>query len=224
MSVVDQFFNIEVLMRIWPALMRGIGLTLTLSLIALPLSMLVALALACLQDRCGPVMRAILVGYIDVMRALPPLVLLIFVFYGLPFLGLNFNSVTAAILALVLNSSSYTAEIFRAGIKSVPKGQREAAASSGLSWWQSMRRVVLPQAIRNVTPDLASNAIELVKLTSIVSAVAMQDLLRSAMMAQNLTYNATPLIAAALIYFLMLWPFVRIVSRLQAKSTLGIAR
>lgn len=218
MSAVDQFLNIAVLEKTWPLLLRGLLLTIELSVLALPLSLGLGLVLACCQDRANIWIKRLLVAYIDVMRALPPLVLLIFVFYGFPFLGIRLDPLTSAIVALVLNTSSYTAEIFRAGLKSVSTGQREAAASTGMSWFQTMRRVVLPQATRNVMPDLASNAVELVKLTSIASAVAMQELLRTAMMAQNLTYNATPLIAAALIYFLLLWPFVRMVSRMQARQ------
>ena len=121
----------------------------------------------------------------------------------------------AAILALVLNGSSYFAEIFRAGLEAVGKGQREAARSTGLTQLQTMTYVVIPQGLRAMLPDVISNTVELVKQTSIASAVALQELLRSAQLAQGVVYNPTPLVAAALLYFLMFWPFVRLVSRLQ---------
>ena len=149
------------------------------------------------------------------LRAIPPLVLLIFIYFGLPFLGVKLDEMSAAILALVLNGSSYFAEIFRAGLEAVGKGQREAARSTGLTHLQTMAHVVIPQGLRAMLPDIISNTVELVKQTSIASAVALQELLRSAQLAQGVVYNPTPLVAAALIYFLLFWPFVRLVSRLQ---------
>ncbi|ALA18611.1 MULTISPECIES: amino acid ABC transporter permease [Chelatococcus] len=212
------FLNFDILREVWPLLAEGLWLTATLALVAVPLAVLCGLLVALAQEARSPVLRGIIVAYVDVMRAIPPLVLLIFIFYGLPFLGLQLGEFSAAVLALTLNGSSYFAEIFRAGLESVPRGQREAARSTGLTWGQSMTYVVVPQGTRNVLPDLVSNTVELVKQTSIASAVALQELLRSAQIAQGLTYNPTPLIAAAIIYFLMFWPFVRLVSRLQNRT------
>src|SRR5205823_4521035 len=109
---------------------------------------------------------------------------------------LAFGSVA---LAFFLNTSSYYGEILRAGIESVPRGQLEAARSTGLSALQTMAWVVLPQAVRNVVPDLISNTLEVIKLTSIASVVALPELLHAAREAQALTYNATPIIAAGII-------------------------
>ncbi len=212
------FFNIGVLRQVWPLLLQGLWLTLALAAASVPLSIAFGVGIAVAQDVPGKLIRMVLVAYVDVLRAIPPLVLLIFIFFGLPFVGLKLGEFPAAVLALTLNGSSYFAEIFRAGIESVPNGPREAARSTGLSWAQSMAYVVLPQASRNVLPDLVSNTVELVKQTSIASVVALQELLRSAQLAQGLLYNPTPLIAAAAIYFLMFWPFVRLVSRLQNRA------
>lgn len=217
-EVVDTFFNIEVLAQVWPLLGQGFLLTLALSAVTVPLAVGLAILVAVAQDLPSRLLRGVLEIYTDVMRAFPPLVLLIFIFFGLPFLGVQLNGFVAAVLAMTLNGSSYFGEIFRAGLESVSRGQREAARSTGLSWSQSMIHVVIPQGSRNVMPDLVSNTVELVKQTSIASVVAQQELLRSAQLAQGLTYNPTPLIAAALIYFIMFWPFVRIVSRMQRKS------
>src|SRR5205085_10163183 len=115
------------------------------------------------------------------------------------------------------NSSGYYGEIFRAGIESVPRGQREAARSTGLTAWQTALFVVLPQAVQNVLAPLAGNTLELIKTTSIATVVALPELLRSARVAQDSTYNPTPLTAAAIIYFLMLWPLTRLVARLARK-------
>ncbi|MGX1785618.1 amino acid ABC transporter permease [Bosea sp. NPDC055332] len=222
-ELVTTFFNLDVLRQVWPLLLQGFWMTLALAAVAVPLSVLAGIAIAMAQDAPSRLLRFLLIAYVDVLRAIPPLVLLIFIFFGLPFLGLKLNEFTAAVLALTLNGSSYFAEIFRAGIESVAKGQREAARSTGLSWYQSMAYVVVPQGTRNVLPDLISNTVELVKQTSIASAVALQELLRSAQLAQGLLYNPTPLIAAAIVYFLMFWPFVRLVSRLQNRTAMSAA-
>jgi polar amino acid transport system permease protein len=222
-ELVTTFFNLDVLREVSPLLIEGLWLTLALAAVAVPLSIAIGLAIAVAQDLRSTALRMVLVAYVDTLRAVPPLVLLIFIFYGMPFLGLNLGGFTAAVLALTLNGSSYFAEIFRAGIESVPKGQREAARSTGLTWLQSMAYVVVPQGTRNVLPDLVSNTVELFKQTSIASAVALQELLRSAQIAQGLLYNPTPLVAAAIVYFLMFWPFVRLVSRMQNKTVMHSA-
>ncbi len=217
-ELVDTFFNLDVLRQVWPVLVQGLWMTLGLAAVAVPLSVALGVGIAVAQDTHSKLLRMLLVAYVDTLRAIPPLVLLIFIFFGLPFLGAKLSEFPAAILALTLNGSSYFAEIFRAGLESVPKGQREAARSTGLTWFQMMIYVVIPQGARNVLPDLVSNTVELVKQTSIASAVALQELLRSAQIAQGLLYNATPLVVAAIVYFLMFWPFVRLVSRLQNRS------
>ena len=215
---VQNFLNLEILKQIWPLLLEGFWMTLKLSVLAIPLAAALGLLLAVAQGSSSRFVRALVIGYVDVFRSIPPLVLLIFIFYALPFLGVKLPDFVAAVLALVLNGSSYFAEIFRAGLEAVPQGQHEAARSTGMTWWQSMSNVIIPQGIRNVLPDLVSNTLELAKQTSIASAVALQELLRSAQIAQGVTYNATPLIAAALIYFLMFWPFVRLVSRMHDRQ------
>jgi polar amino acid transport system permease protein len=222
-ELVTTFFNLNVLREVWPLLVEGLWLTLALAAVAVPLSIVIGLVIAVAQDLRSTPLRMVLVAYVDTLRAIPPLVLLIFIFFGLPFLGLSLGEFSAAVLALTLNGSSYFAEIFRAGLESVPKGQREAARSTGLSWLQGITYVVAPQGTRNVLPDLVSNTVELVKQTSIASAVALQELLRSAQIAQGLLYNPTPLVAAAIVYFLMFWPFVRLVSRMQNKTVMHSA-
>ena len=120
-------------------------------------------------------------------------------------------------LALMLNTSSYYGEILRAGIESIPRGQWQAARSTGLNRIDTMRFVILPQAIRSVLPDLVGNTLEVVKLTSLASVVALPELLRMARIAQGITFNPTPLVLAAGIYFLLLWPFVRFLSRMERR-------
>ena len=121
----------------------------------------------------------------------------------------------------MLNTGAYYGEILRAGIESIPAGQVEAARSTGLTRLQTLRHIVLPQAIRNTLPDLTSNTLEVVKLTSIASVVALPELLFQARQAQSVTFNATPIMAAAIAYFILLWPLVRLLSRLENRQLAG---
>ncbi len=215
MDLIDTFFNPDVLAASWPLLLQGLWLTVRLAAIIVPLAAALGLLIACAHYQRHRWLNRLILLYVDFFRAFPPLVLLIFIYYGLPFLGLPLDEFTATVLALVLNSSGYFAEIFRAGLESVAPGQNEAARSTGLTARQAMMHVIVPQGVRNVVPDLASNTLEAIKQTSIASAVALPELLRTAQIAQGQTYSQTPLIAAALIYFILLWPLVRAISRMQ---------
>jgi polar amino acid transport system permease protein len=214
---LTNFANTESLARIYPLLLQGLRLTAILSIVTLPLAILAGLLIAVLYSLHKRTLNLVLLIYIDLFRSFPVLVLLILIFYGLPFLGIQLGSFSAAVLALALNNSGYYGEIFRAGIEAVPKGQREAASSLGLRPVHAIFLVVLPQAIRIVLAPLATNSLELIKATSIASLVALPELLRSARVAQEQTYNPTPLMAAAVIYFALLWPLARIVARLERK-------
>ena len=215
---IETFLNWQILATVWPLLAQGIGVTLLLVVLILPLAIGGGLLIAVLQDLRIRPLRWVLVAYIDLLRSIPTLVLLIFIYYGLPFVGVELPPILACTLTLALNGSSYFAEIFRAGLEGVAKGQREASRSTGLSWWQTMAAIVVPIGTRNVLPDLVSNSLELIKETSIASAVALQELLRSAQIAQGITYSPTPLVVAALIYLFALWPLVRVTSYLQSRA------
>jgi polar amino acid transport system permease protein len=156
--------------------------------------------------------------YVDFFRAFPPLVLLILIYFGSPFLGLEIPKLMAVAIGFMLNNSSYFSEVFRAGIEAVPKGQMEAARSTGLSKLQALTFVIVPQATRNVLPDLVGNCIEVVKLTTIASVVALPELLRAARDAQSLVYNPSPIVLAAALYLVLLWPAVRLLSRLEHRG------
>lgn len=213
--VIQQFFNLDVIWRAAPLLVQGLWMTAQLCLAVIGLGLVGGLfvAMASLSRRRW--VRWPALAYVDVFRALPPLVLLVFVYSGLPFAGIELSPFTAVVLAFLLNNSSYYGEVYRAGLLSVPAGQWEAARATGLTEAQTFISVVLPQAVRNVLPDLLSNTIEVVKLTSLASVVSLAELLYAANMARSLTYSASPLVAAALLYLLILWPLVRLVSRFQ---------
>ena len=217
-TLIDGFFNPKILLEALPFLVQGLGMTLLLCAVALPLGIAGGLVLALASTSRRRLLRWTAIVYTDFFRAFPPLVLLLFIAYGLPFVGFNPGPFVAVALAFLLNTSSYYGEILRAGIESVPGGQHEAARSTGLSRWQSLRYVVMPQAVKNVVPDLVSNTLEAVKLTSIASIVALPELPYVARQVQSVTYNATPVIAAGLIYLIMLWPLVRLLSRYERQA------
>ena len=219
--LIENFADWDSLVRVWPLLAQGLWLTAELSLVALPLGIGAGLLVGLGCALGGRAARIALLCWIDLFRAFPVLVLLVLIYYGLPFLGLTLPAFAAAVLALVLNNSGYYGEIFRAGLASIPHGQREAAAALGLSPLRAMVLVILPQAFRAVLAPLASNSLELVKATSIAALVALPELLRSARVAQEQTYNPTPLMAAAVLYFLLLWPFAHAVARLERRMLLA---
>jgi polar amino acid transport system permease protein len=216
-QILQQFLNFEIMLKVWPLLLRGLGTTAYLCALVIPLGVAggLAVALLSLSRRRAVVWAAIVL--VDLFRAAPPLVLLILLYSGLPFAGINLSPTVAVCLAFFCNTSSYYGEIYRAGIESVGRGQWEAARSTGLGAFQTIVYVVLPQAVRNVLPDLVSNTIEVVKLTSIASVVSFPELLYSADMARSLTFNSSPVVLAAAMYIVILWPLVRLVSRLERR-------
>ncbi|MBI4182482.1 MAG: amino acid ABC transporter permease [Proteobacteria bacterium] len=220
-AIVQNFFNLEILLATYPYLVRGLGMTILLCLAVVPLGLVVGLAAALLSTVPLRALRWALILYVDFFRSFPPLVLLVFVYYGLPLVGLDVPSFVAVAIAFTLNSSSYYGEIFRAGIESIPRGQWEAARSTGLGALQTMIHVIVPQATRNVLPDLTTNTLELIKGTSLASVVALPEMLSLARVAMGVTFNPTPLIAAAAIYLVLLWPLVRLLSRMERRMLVG---
>lgn len=214
-QLAEQFFNLEIALQVWPLMLRGLGMTLLLCALIIPLGITGGLFIAIAGTSNSPFARVLTRIYTDFFRAIPPLVLLIFIYSALPFAGVNLSPLTAVVIAFVLNNSSFYGEIFRAGIQSIGQGQWHAARATGLNFAQTLSYVIIPQAARNVLPDLASNTLEVVKLTALASVVSFSELLYSADMARSVTYNATPIVMAAAIYLVIMWPLVRLVGRLE---------
>lgn len=217
MEILNIFFNPEVMAKAFPILLQGLANTLMLGVVAILCGGALGVAV-CLVRMYAPLpLRLLAVLYIDLLRAIPVLVLLILIYYALPFVGIVMGSFTAAAVALSLVLAAYTAEVVRAGIEAVPKGQFEASAALGLPFLLTMRKVVLPQAIRLVIPPLASYSVSIIKDTSLASVVAVGDLLKQANDAQALFANPTPLVLAAAIYVAILWPMVRLTSWMERR-------
>jgi polar amino acid transport system permease protein len=224
MSLIDTFFNSRVMLDALPALLRGLGHTLILSFLSIVCGAGLGLVVCLIRLYAPRVFKGIAILYIDLFRAMPMLVILILIYYALPFLGVRLSSWTSAVLAFSLVMGAYSAEVYRAGIEGVPRGQFEAAAALGLPFVLTLRRVILPQSLRAIIPPMTGNCVSMFKDTSLASTVALPELLNEATNAQALYANPSPLIMAAIIYVAFLWPLVRLVSVMEARLKAGRAR
>ena len=215
MNIFETFLNGRVFLETLPLVLSGLAVTLELGFASIVLGLLLGLVLALLRLYAARPWKWLAIAYIDLFRAIPVLVLLIVIYNALPFVGLRLSAFASALTAISMVAGAYGAEIFRAGIEAVPKGQSEGALALGLHPMFVLFKVVLPQALVIVIPPMTSNAINVLKDTSLASVVAMPDLLKQANQAQALEANPTPLITAALIYILLLWPLVRLVGTLE---------
>lgn len=215
--MLDQFFNLGIMAKALPLVLKGLGITLLICAVVIPMGAVGGLLAALGSVSKNRALRWLSIGFVDLFRAIPPLVLLIFIYAGMPFAGISLSPFVAVTIGFFLNNSAYFAEIFRAGLLSVPKGQVEAARSTGLSQTQTLIWVTLPQATRNVLPDLLSNVVEVVKLTSLASVVSLGEMLHAAGLVRSITYNASPLVLAAGIYLVLLWPLIRVISRFERR-------
>ena len=218
MTLLDTFFNGQVMLSAFPALMRGLFNTILLGLLAIGIGIPAGLVISLIRLYAPKPFRWLVIGYIDIFRAMPVLVVLILIYYALPFVGIRFSSWVSATLAFTFIMSAYSAEVFRSGIESIPHGQFEAAQALGLTFLQTLYKVILPQAVRVVIPPATSNCVSMFKDTSLASAVALPELLKEANDAQAFYANPSPLIAAALVYLAFLWPMVRLVGYLEKRS------
>ena len=182
-------------------------------------SILLGLVIALLRLYGPRWLRGLLVFYIDSMRAIPVLVVLVWIYFAFPLLaGVNFAPFWAALVALVLNVSAYNSETFRAGINSIRKGQMEAALAMGMSRRQAMFKVLIPQAGRRILPVLASTWISLFKDTSLVSVIAVSELAYASMQVRAQSFRVLEMLTAmAVIYWLMGYPQAKLVDWIHRK-------
>ncbi|ANE42631.1 amino acid ABC transporter permease [Deinococcus puniceus] len=187
-----------------PVLVQGAGITLGFALAAMVLGLPLGFAVALARLSRFAALRWITSIYVSFIRGTPLLVQIFVIYYGLPSFGITLNPVVGGVLALTLNAGAYLSETIRGAIQSVPRGQREAATSLGLNGAQTMRLIVLPQAMRVAAPSLGNSLIGLVKDTSLVSVITVVELLRSAQLVIARTFEPFgPYLMAALLYWLM---------------------
>jgi polar amino acid transport system permease protein len=201
----------------WSILLDGLWVTVQLAFFAIVFSTVLGLLLAVFRTFDNVILNFFIVAYIDFFRSMPIIVLMVLIYYALPYTGITLSPMVSGILALSLNASAYVSEIFRAGILSVSHGQIEAARALGLTPLQTMRLVILPQAFRVVLPPLASNYVAGAKDTAICSAITILELLKAGMQVQAFYANPTALIVATGMYLVILVPLTRLTGLLEAK-------
>jgi len=194
------------LVDILPPLLQGSSVTLQVFLITLVLAVPLGLGLALLRISRFRFLSGLVNGYIWLMRGTPLMLQMLFIYFALPFIpiiGVSLPDFPSAIVAFVLNYSAYFAEIFRAGIQSIDRGQYEGAKVLGLSYPQTMRRIVLPQVLKRILPPMSNETITLVKDTSLIYVLAMNDLLRAARGIVQRDFTTMPFVVAAAFYLIM---------------------
>ena len=204
----DSFFNARVMAQYLPKIIEGFGLTVVLALCIIAAGLVLGLVLALVRSFGIRPLNWLIIFTVDLFRALPPLVIIVLLFFGLPNAGVELSGFVASWLALTLVLMAFSEEIFWAGITSVHKGQWEAARSTGLSFGQTLMNVVLPQAFRLAIPPLTNRTIAITKGTALGSVVALSDILGAASSAASLAGNPTPLTVGALAYLVLFVPFV----------------
>jgi len=210
----------DYVLRIIGPLLEGTGVTLQVFAITLLLAVPLGLALALLRISRFKVVGGIVNGYIWLMRGTPLMLQMLFIYFALPFvpvIGIRLPDFPAAILAFVLNYAAYFAEIFRAGIQSVDRGQYEGARVLGMTYAQTMRRIVLPQMVKRILPPMSNETITLVKDTSLIYVLAMNDLLRAARGIVQRDFTTTPFVVAAAFYLIMTLVLTLAFQRLEKK-------
>lgn len=205
------------LVKILIPMLEGTIVTLKLFFVTIIFSIPFGLIIAFGRISKSKILRNITFFYIWILRGTPLMLQLLFVFFGLPVFGITLDRFSAAAIAFVLNYAAYFAEIFRAGIQSIDKGQYESSKVLGMTYWQTMRRIILPQVTKLVLPPISNEAITLVKDTALVYAIALGDLLRAAKVAVVRDFTTVPFIVAALFYLAMTLVLTWVFRKLEAR-------
>jgi His/Glu/Gln/Arg/opine family amino acid ABC transporter permease subunit len=217
-KLTTNFFNLSVMEGLWGDLGQGLLMTLKVALVSMCISLALGLVIAILRSLNNPILNVFLIIYIDFFRAIPLIVLVVFVFYALPFLGIELDPYISAVVAVSLSYAAYVAEVIRAGIESIYRGQVEASRALGLSSMQTMRLVILPQAVRVVIPPTTGLMVGLLKDTALTTIIGLPELLYKGIQNTIWQSNPTPLVAAAVLYILVLLPLTRFSGYLETRS------
>jgi polar amino acid transport system permease protein len=205
---LDAFFKWQLIERYFPSIMQGVGVTIEIAAAVVLTGISVGLMLAIARSFRVPPVNALIVLFADLFRALPPLVLVLLVYFGLPSVGISLPSFTVLWLVLSIVLAAFCEEIFWAGILSVPKGQWEAARSTGLPFLGTLTYVVLPQALRLTVPPITNRTIAITKNTALGTVIGVGEILNQATTGQSFSGNATPLMMGAIAYVILFIPVV----------------
>ena len=213
---------LEYMVQIVPAIAGGFQVTLSLFFIVIILSVPGGLLLALLRLSTNRVVTTIVDAYVYVMRGTPLMLQILLIYYGLPFMidGFELTDMTAAVLSFVLNYIAYLCEIFRSGIQSIPKGQYEGAKVLGFTYVQTMYKIILPQVIKRVLPPLANETITLLKDTSLVYVLAMNDILRITRSIVQRDFDITAFIVAGVFYLAMTFVLTKLYQYLERRMAI----
>lgn len=185
------------------SVLQGSGMTLKLFIITLVLSIPMGLLISLMRISKLKLLHTITEIYIWLMRGTPLMLQIFFIYFGLPSLGIRFERFPAAVIAFSLNYAAYFAEIFRAGIQSIDRGQYEASYALGLTYKQTMRRIVLPQVVKRVLPPVSNEVITLIKDTALIYVIGLGELLRAAKIAATRDFTISPYVIAGVVYLLL---------------------
>ncbi len=205
-----------------PILEQGLWLTILVTVGSLVLSTLLGLVWALMRVSGNPVLAWIAKIFVNVIRGIPIIVQLFYIYFVLPDFGISLSALHASIIGLGIAYSAYQAENFRAGIEAIDKGQIEAAQSIGMGWWLTMRRVILPQAFRIVLPPYGNIMVMMLKDSSQASTITVAELaLQGKLIASSTFQNTTVFTLVAMLYLCMCLPLIHLVSRLEARTAKG---
>lgn len=216
-------WNWGLIPRYLPFLFQGLGLTVFFTVVTIVGGMVLGIFVAAARLSELPPLQLFVVAYIEIMRGTPLLVQLVWVYYALPIVtGIALSPIASVLVALILNMGAFYGEAFRAGIQAIPRAETESAQILGLSYWQRMRYVIVPQATRTIMPVLVSMSISLFKDTSLVAIIGIGDLMYNGLSMATLTYRPLELLSVvALLYFLVAFPATLILRRVEVRFNRG---
>lgn len=211
------FFNRQVMQGNWHLFLEGLVVTIQIAFFSILFATTLGIILSVFRMMHNKMITAAIVVYVNLLRAVPPIVIIFFIYYALPTLNIRLGPVTTGILALTLIGSAYISEIFRSGIEAIHRTQIEAARSQGMSFFQTMRLVILPQAYRIVAPTLTGRWIGILKDTAYCSLIAVTEVLKTGRILSTKYANPTPLLVTAVIFLMLVLPLTRFVGYLEYK-------
>ncbi|PZW45906.1 amino acid ABC transporter membrane protein 1 (PAAT family) [Humitalea rosea] len=223
-AFVSSFLNLQVIGTYWPVIVQGFFVTVELAVLIVIVGLALGLVLAVIRAFGIRPLNWLIIFIVDVFRALPPLVIIVLLYFGLPAAGLSFSGFTATFISLALILAAFSEEIYWAGITAVPHGQTEAARALGLRFLHVLFLVVLPQALRMVIPPLVNRTIAITKGTALGSVVAVSEILGAAQSSVAFSLNPSPLTLGALAYLILFLPVVIVGRRIELRFARPFAR
>jgi len=213
--------DIRYIVSLIPILSKGAVVTIELTVISVVFGTIFGLFLSLMKISNSSVLKKFSSFYIYVIRGTPLLLQLFAIYYGLPFFGINLSPFLSAVSGMSLNSAAYIAEIIRAGIESIDKGQMEAAKALGMSYYQAMRRIILPQAFKRIIPPMGNEFIALLKDSSLVSSIAMTDLMRAALQMYSNSFRPVEVfLTAGILYLVLTTVFTMLFGRVERRMSI----